>query len=186
MLVLCVSKSSFLEWQPPVNGSRPQLPHGWIQNPLWSTVKLSLLGPFAVSHLIIAPPRSQVHLQLSLCGQITPTFPSPTSCHVSFHPSIPGVSIQQSDGLGRTCLSLSAQVNGWKRAHTNTHTDFSGPCHPFTWLNGSILRLLIGCTERQVTHLFLPPLSLKHNNVTSTSFFKKMNMCSECFLASSS
>lgn len=99
-------------------------------------------GPLAIFHLIIAPPLSQVHL---LCGQITSTFHTPLFFYLSFHPIISTVPIQQSDGVGRTCFSFSVQVNTCVHIHThsNTHADFFCLCHPFTWLNASILRLLI-------------------------------------------
>lgn len=94
-------------------------------------------GP-AVFLLIIAPPLSQVHL---LCGQITSTFHTPLFFHLSFHPIISTVPIQQSDGVGRTCLSFSVQVNMCVLIHADSNTQ----THPFTWLNASILWLLIDC-----------------------------------------
>lgn len=104
-------------------------------------VCLCTLGPLAVFHLITAPPLSQVHL---LCGQITSTFHTPLFFHLSFHPSTSTVPIQQSDGVGRTCFSFSLQVNVC--AHTQIFKfEFFTLCRPFTWLNASILWLLIDC-----------------------------------------
>lgn len=145
-----------------------QLPHGWTENPLGPTMKMSLPCLCAESFCCVPPNSSAT----SLPGAPPVLYLWSDNLHIShptilpsLFPSLHPWCPYSAEWWSCSDLPFSAGERVEAQTHTHMHTpkqtlDFSCLCRPFTWFNASIIWLLIGWTEGQVTHLFsASPLS---------------------------